>query len=118
MVLLLNEVKRVINDLNLKEQGMEILLVGEDGLPLFSTLLMDYDKIAAMCTVIAVSSERNMKELGKDFDYMIISSKQGGGIIISKLTSSYLVLTYPSNEKLGLALFLVKRIRAKLGDLF
>jgi len=117
-MLLLTKFKRAIERLDLKSHGIEVLLVGEDGLPILSTLSSEEDKLAAMCTVIAVSSERNMQELGKVLDYVVISSRGEGGIVIARLSSSYLVLIYPSSEKLGLTLFFMRKLKKELGEVF
>jgi len=71
-----------------------------------------------MCTVIALSSKRNMRELNKAFNYVMISSGKEGGIVITKLNSSYLVLIYPSSEKLGLTLFFMRKLKKELGEIF
>jgi len=117
-MLLFTRFKKAIERLDIKSHGIDILLVGEDGLPLLSTLSSEEDKLAAMCTVIALSSERNMQELNKAFNCVVISSGKEGGIVITKLTSSYLVLICPSSKKLGLTLFFMRKLKRELGETF
>jgi len=105
--------QRIADELN--AYGIGVMLVGEDGLPIFSTY--GGDELAAMCSVIAFTAEKSMSELGKELNYVVVSSSDGG-IVITKLTSSYLALIYPTNEKLGLTLFFMRKLKRELGETF
>lgn len=113
-MLVLTKVKKIINDIIRNTEGIDVILVSEDGLPIYATL-NDPEEIAAISAVVIHSANEACKSLfNNEIDYVTISSVSGKGLVVTGLSSSYIVLVYNSKEKLGLSLYLMKRLKKEL----